>query len=95
MSDQREAFLQLANDCHLDRDTEDTAWIFWQAAIAHAVPPGHVVVPVEPTEAMRLAGMTELPLDAVQFTARVYSAMIAAMPSEKVEPNRHQNEEPK
>lgn len=27
-------------------------WMVWQAAIAHTVPPGHVVVPIEPSAAM-------------------------------------------
>lgn len=34
------------------------------------------IVPLDPTEAQRLAGMAELPIESVQYTQPVYTAMI-------------------
>ena len=48
-----------------------------QAAIAHAVPPGHVVVPVEPTSAMVRAGWD---VEELVTPCRTWAAMIAAAP---------------
>lgn len=60
-------------------------WVIWQAAIAHAVPEDHVVVPKEPTHEMITAGRntpcTECEDDSPEDYRIVYQAMIAAAPA--------------
>lgn len=60
--------------------TYDT-WSAWQSALsAPAVPPGYVLVPVEPTDAMIDATYHGQPL------ADIWHDMIAAAPSAKEQP---------
>lgn len=56
-------------------------WETWQAATAHAVPPGWVVVPLEPTVEMKIAGD-----NAGFWCADKYRAMIAAAPPVSIKP---------
>jgi len=78
---------------HFTGDRRD-AWDAWQAATAAAVPPGYVVVPVEPTEAMMNAGYdaTRLQDGTPQFcdsgfclghSEKIYTAMLEAAPKEQ------------
>ena len=55
-------------------------WEAWQAALAPAMPPGYVLVPVEPTPEMKLAGAFA---PNHRTSEAVYRAMIAAAPSAK------------
>lgn len=95
MIDQREAFERQFSDNYLypkaiERSGDgyrlmqaQQAWKWWQSAIAHAVPQGSVVVPVEPTEAMIAAGYDaswEGDVTDEQMTDGIYRAMIAAAP---------------
>jgi hypothetical protein len=57
----------------------------------NAIPEGWKLVPIEPTETQRLAGMTELPIASALFAYAVYKAMVNAVPQEDIDAARHTN----
>lgn len=63
-------------------DATQEAWTVWRAAIAHAVPPGHQVVPDVPTQVMCQEGQWKA-REWPKFPLRIvpiYQAMISAAP---------------
>lgn len=63
-------------------DATQEAWTVWQAAITHAVPPGHQVVPDEPTQQMCQEGQWKAK-EWPKFPLRIvpiYKAMLSAAP---------------
>lgn len=70
----------------------EACWNAWQAGRASAVPEGYVLVPVEPTQRMKTAGINvevyqDSPPEPGSLTweevRAVYQAMLAAAPSKE------------
>jgi hypothetical protein len=77
-------------------------WRGWQAArAASPAPAGWKLVPVEPTEAMRSAGieangahLEKYSEDGIFRTTRIYRAMLAASPASTAQPPQGAQQEP-